>query len=238
MQIVICDDDPHILSELEKTIQEVAVFAVHVRAFSSLSLLEEWLFHTDCLPDLLILDIEIGEENGISFAERVHQMFPRILLIFLSGYYHYVTEIFSVSPFYFLRKPIEPDKVQDAILSARKRIFSRCTVEFAVQEDDGSIVSFSAEHVTTIVRDRHRYTIYSNNAAPRCFFGRLEELTPGLPAQFCRVRSNCLVNLQFVREIRKGDCILQNGEVIPMESRFREDVRNRFFAWIRREVYP
>lgn len=77
-------------------------------------------------PDLILLDIEMPEMNGIEFSKRLDQepILRNIPVIFLTAGTHYTDQIEHKTQFDFLNKPIIKEDlliIIDAFLSSRKK---------------------------------------------------------------------------------------------------------------------
>ena len=70
--IVICDDEPIFLTQISEMIIDILASmgeSCEIRKYTSISELKNTLQNTPKSCDILILDIMLGENNGISFAE-------------------------------------------------------------------------------------------------------------------------------------------------------------------------
>ncbi len=68
---------------------------------------------TDLTPDLLFLDIQMPGLNGFDVVARLQHEIPQI--IFTTAYDHYAIEAFSVHAVDYLLKPIEQERLQEAV---------------------------------------------------------------------------------------------------------------------------
>ncbi|MEG0367690.1 MAG: response regulator [Coprobacillus sp.] len=59
--------------------------------------------------NLVYLDIEMEDENGIDIAEKIKEIKPNCMVIFVTAYMKYFHDSFHVSAFQFITKPIQPD---------------------------------------------------------------------------------------------------------------------------------
>ena len=69
--IVICDDEPIFLTQISEMIIDILASmgeSCEIRKYTSISELKNTLQNTPKSCDILILDIMLGENNGISFA--------------------------------------------------------------------------------------------------------------------------------------------------------------------------
>ena len=68
---------------------------------------------TDLTPDLIFLDIQMPGLNGFDVVARLQHEIPQI--IFTTAYDHYAIEAFSVHAVDYLLKPIEQERLQEAV---------------------------------------------------------------------------------------------------------------------------
>ena len=97
-RIAICDDeaaDRAFLSSLVKKWGSAKEAAVRVREFTSA---ENFLFHyaENKEYDILLLDIEMGDMDGISMAKKLRQDNHTIQIVFVTGYSDYIAEGYEV----------------------------------------------------------------------------------------------------------------------------------------------
>ncbi|WP_230875092.1 DNA-binding response regulator [Lysinibacillus cavernae] len=66
-------------------------------------------------PDILFLDIEMAEMNGIEVASKVEELAQLMDIIFITAYEHYAIEAFSVQAVDYILKPIEKMRLMKTI---------------------------------------------------------------------------------------------------------------------------
>ncbi|MCI8646592.1 MAG: response regulator [Firmicutes bacterium] len=66
-------------------------------------------------PPVILMDIKLGEKNGIKAAKEFQAVQPDAQIIFMSGYDDYYLDVYEVEHVYFLHKPIEREKLRLAI---------------------------------------------------------------------------------------------------------------------------
>lgn len=55
-------------------------------------------------PDIAVLDIQMGEMDGISLAKRLNALTPSCRIIFVTSYLAFATEVYSTEHVYFILK--------------------------------------------------------------------------------------------------------------------------------------
>ena len=108
IRIAVCDDEQHVLDEISQmtaTYMRSCNFNFQIDTFCSG---EELLMEIDQsgMYQIVFLDIELTEMNGIRVAVQLRKQYPSMLLVFVSGYSEYYRAAFDVQPFQFLDKPV------------------------------------------------------------------------------------------------------------------------------------
>ena len=108
MKIAIVDDDSIFTDEVKDIIVErINKIGINVFSISTFSSPEQLLVDIHSF-DLLIIDVEINQYNGISICNQIGKSNTDIIIImFISSYTTYVFNSFTVSPFsYILKKDL------------------------------------------------------------------------------------------------------------------------------------
>jgi len=76
------------------------------------------------LPDIVITDIRMPVIDGIKLIEYIHEEYPQILVIILSGYseFEYARNAIVFNVFDYLLKPIEEEKLKEVLIKAIEKI--------------------------------------------------------------------------------------------------------------------
>ena len=71
-------------------------------------------------PDVLLTDIKMPFMDGLSLSKLVHQEFPDMKIIIISGYddFEYAKQACDLGAFAYLLKPIEDDKLRETMQDA------------------------------------------------------------------------------------------------------------------------
>ena len=66
-------------------------------------------------PDVVFVDIEMPELNGIELAKKIIAFDPQIQVVFVTAYEQYAIEAFNARAIHYLLKPLTEEKVKDVI---------------------------------------------------------------------------------------------------------------------------
>lgn len=120
INIAICDDDKIFTGTAEALLIELA------RKYSLTVKIELYYKGEDLVKDIskglkydiIYLDIEMGNLNGVSAARYIREIDLDVILIYISNYEEYLREVFEVNTYRFLDKPIDKETFERYFLGA------------------------------------------------------------------------------------------------------------------------
>lgn len=136
INIAICDDENIIVSQIESIIFNICKresILVDTDVFYSGQTLEKEISN-GTKYDLIYLDIQMANGDGIVTAKNIRKMDENVLLIYVSGYDKYMMELFRLDVFAFIKKPIE-DKYFEYIfwMPIEKSVIVRYIFRFIIK---------------------------------------------------------------------------------------------------------
>ena len=71
-------------------------------------------------PDVVILDVDLPDQSGLEAFRRIHQVAPKVPVIFITGHGTTATaiEAMSLGAYEYLLKPLELDPLSDLVARA------------------------------------------------------------------------------------------------------------------------
>lgn len=116
MRIIAVDDEKIALERLIKSI-EMAAPETDVHGFQNPK--EALAYMKESVCDVAFLDIRIKQFYGIHLAKEMKLLFPKINIIFATGYDEYCEDAFGLHASGYLLKPITPEKVKKELADLR-----------------------------------------------------------------------------------------------------------------------
>lgn len=108
MHILATDDEQSALNILMGAIGEVVPSAT-VHGFRSPLEALELMKETKC--DVAFLDIQMREMSGIVLARKLKEIYPKVNIVFVTGYSQYANEAFSLHASGYVYKPVTAEKL-------------------------------------------------------------------------------------------------------------------------------
>lgn len=163
--------------------------------------------------DVLFLDINMPELNGLNLGKIIRKLNPAMKIIFVTAYREYAVDAFEIQAFDYLLKPYSEDRIEKLLsrLSVEKKQISN-KVSISVGE---KIIVFNTEDIIVVEADKKESRVYTTK---ECYLTKMKisDWEEQLPEnQFYRCHRSYLVNLSKVREIEPW---FNNSFMIHMES--------------------
>lgn len=195
-------------------------------------ILEKW---EESVPDILLLDIQLNEENGIQTAKRVNEKWPECQIVYLTDYIYYATEVYNTTHiFYMLKTQFEErigemfDKVfHELAQKDKKLIFSLVGGKEVVLSGNEIFCFERIKRVTVIKTEQENYESRET----------IDDIVKRLPQlDFVRCHNSFIVYIPAIHETRKDCFVLANGENIPISRAYQNSARTAFLRWARTQI--
>ena len=117
LNISVCDDERAeitYLTNLTRKWAEIRGISAHFSTFESA---ESFLFsyEDDKSTNLLLLDIQMKEIDGVELARRIRADNEAMQIIFITGYSDFMAEGYDVSALHYLMKPVNENKLFEVL---------------------------------------------------------------------------------------------------------------------------
>lgn len=115
MRVVIADDERYVRLVLKDTLTHINIPIEVVGEADDGE--KAYELCRECLPDLLITDIRMPSEDGLSLLNRIRQEFPKLPVIIYSGYdnFSYAQKAIHYGVEEYLLKPIDEEILEESI---------------------------------------------------------------------------------------------------------------------------
>ena len=169
--------------------------------------------------NVLFLDIEMPELDGIEAGERLMEVNPSCKVVLATSRIDRFKDAFRIKALRFVTKPYDRDEIKDALYASLDMAIGEHTVEiflnricYKVKEKDIRYIRAFNGYVEIIVSKGVYRKDTSLDALEETFDKRL----------FCRIHRQYLVNLKYI-ESHKKDSVIVNGETLPISKRRQTD---------------
>jgi DNA-binding LytR/AlgR family response regulator len=221
IKIAICDDEEIITGQIDNIIHEICgkediKFDTDV-FFSGNGLEHEIAKGTKY--DLIYLDIQMDNGDGIATAKNIRKMDENVLLIYVSGYDKYMIELFRLNVFAFIKKPIDYFNFRKIFLEANLKICNqKFYFSFRYKNKEYKILCIDILYFESSGRT---INVYFRDNKTEKFNGKLSEVEEKLEKgkiPFLRIHQSYLVNYHHIYSRSKTAVTLTNGTQLPISE--------------------
>lgn len=200
---------------------------VSVEQFSSA---ERFLFRyaEDKAWDILLLDIEMGDMDGVALAGRIREDNASVQIVFITGYPDYMAQGYEVAALHYLMKPVREEALF-AVLDRAEKAMQRQT-RFLILPVNGETLRLCVEDIQYAEAFSHTVELHTAGRAYgiKMSIGQLEER---LGEGFVRCHRSYLVNLAYISRLSRTEVYLDGGKSLPLSRGAAKDVHRAFIAF-------
>lgn len=219
MVIGICDDENVIRDKIEKIcINETKKYCedVVIQKYSDGREVLEKDF------DILILDIEMEDVDGIVVKNYFQKRKKDTIIIFVTSHNEMMSQAFGVNVMGFVAKSYLDNQLQVMLDGAMKRVMNTVSIEGV---DSRKVCYIQAEHIYNILHLENETEV-----SVRCSSADLEKMLEVVG--FIRVHRTYIINMAYVDHI-KDKTVLVNKREIPVSARLKSRLRKEYsrYCW-------
>jgi two-component system LytT family response regulator len=237
LNCLIVDDDSNCRSILKSMIE--SKFPELNVLDTAKNLREALIKNEELKPDVVFLDVELGDGSGFDFLEQVqHNSFK---LIFTTAFDSYAVKAFKVNASDYLLKPFSPEELEEAV----KKVTIQPTYQ-KIQPEIQTLIEYVNGNrqqiplpvqtgyefvkIADIIRleAKGNYTEFHLKGSRPLLVSRTLKIYDDLLSMegFCRIHSAHLINMKEIRSYHKGDggfVTMSNNDSVDV-SRSKKDM--------------
>lgn len=178
-------------------------------------------------PDLLFLDIQMPDLNGMELA---HMIPPTTRVIFTTAFKEYAFESYEVSALDFLLKPIRYNKFLSAVEKA-KQWYEREPADDDEKKSkslfirvDGELRNVTIDSITYVSGMKDYVMFYlDGESKPLITHLTMKAVEAMLPTdRFLRVHRSYIIAVDKIKKIDRNDCIYIGEEIIHVPEGYQQ----------------
>lgn len=220
IRIAICDDETEardiLRFQLEKVLYEESEEIVY--EFSGGNSAVRWLEKHPGEIDLLFLDVEMPDKNGMETARQIREFNRELMIVFVTGYRDYVFDGYRVGALDYVVKPAAEERLRELLLRVRALLAEEQGKTFTFRNTDGTYrmpfdsirYFYSDRRLVKLVTDQGEYP----------FYGKLDQVAAQAEG-FVRIHQRYLVNAAAV-EYMGHDEVTVAGKNLPVSRSMKE----------------
>lgn len=214
IRIAICDDDAAALHQTIKYIEEYEKAKFHIDKFHS----GKELLLSEELYDIILLDIDMPELNGLETAKLLRQRDKNVKLIYITNYSDYTVFAFAVHAFAYLLKPLDRQELYHQLDDALDYMTPATVPLLEFHAEDG-LLRIPSEDILYLEYLDRRVILHTTQGVHSMKCKITEQAKTLEPYHFFMPHKSFIVNLYAVKNIRGYDILLTDQTSIPLSQK-------------------
>lgn len=231
-RVAICDDEAtslQIIEALTEQILEEAEIEYEIATFEDMLVMTKELSGGRDEYHLLLSDILAVGMTGIEAAEELRRLGEKIPIVFVSSTAEYAMDGYRVHALRYLKKPVEYERLQEALLEAyRMSMNSSGFLKFQVADKLYNLPFEQIEYLESQGRDTNIITADETISVHMKF----SDMEQQLPADtFLRCHRSYIINLAHVKDLARYRFLTKSGVEIPVSQLQYAEIKNKFMKY-------
>lgn len=238
LHIAICDDDKNAVRShakiTEKSLGQCGSMGEITAYTNSGSLLYD-IAEDKFFFDLILLDIEMPDKNGMEIAEKIKPYLPNVKIIFITSHIEYAIDAFELAVFRYVPKNDIEKRLPQAIQDAVKLILLEDGKTYTIQTSS-RLEKIPYKEIYCIERDGKNASITAVCGISKVRKS-LQQVYEELGAEeFIYIDRGCIVNMIHIMQIKDGAAVLKNGASLPISRSHLQDVKQQINTYWGRHI--
>lgn len=225
IRIAALDDDKNCI-EMEKKLTEM-YFQSGEYKFDGYTNTNKFLFSVEEEEyDIILLDMELPEENGLQIGRKVKMYQPETTIIYVTNYVEYAVEAFEVNAFRYIPKTMLQEKLPQAYGVLREKLEEKEKRYFVVKNGSG-LEKIPEEQIYYLMKEK-KYVLITHKFGQSKVRMTLEEAYEKLRAvDFMRIDRSRIAGLRHIMALEKYQVRMRDGTMLEVSQPQLAKVKSR-----------
>ncbi len=231
-QVAFCDDETYQVKVNNLYLKEIASkkkYDFECYGFRTGKQLKSYMLSN--VLDIVFLDIDLGDENGIEIAAWIAKNYPDTMIVFVTGHREFAEEAFEVEAIGYLVKPYDIKKMEKvldkAMLLLEKKAVEESSTEIVIT-DENVKKKLDCKDILYIKRQQSKSIIKTQQKEYRVY-ETITSLCERIGDSFIRVNQGEIVNRKMIEEIKGNTVYLKDGDEMSIGRTYRKEVLAKYF---------
>ncbi len=239
IRILLCDDNLVFLDRIRGEIREALKSHKMQGSIYTFGMPREIPEELLASCDIFYLDMDFSpnSETGLQLAQRIRQVNPKSVILFLTNYIEYAPAGYKVQAFRYLLKKEMEESLEESLLEAVAQLEQKKeTIQLTISGESEAIC---LEDILYVESQAHTVVFHIQRERERkvkvnLSISSLDQRLSG--RGFLRIQKSYLVNMRRIQRLRFDFVRLDNGMELPMSKTGYEERKKKYMLWKGAEI--
>lgn len=235
INIIICDDEELFARDLEKKINEIHLEEEYsISVYTTASKLQENILNGHKC-DILFIDIELEQDiKGTDVVVRLKEIYPDMLVIYVSSHDTYYTAMVQAESFRFLKKPLEKESISNVLDTAINRLKKQESAYKYTYKFDREIHIVDLKEIAYIYSENKKIYLHFKSGEETFFYSKLdivEQEVGQICDMFIRISKSYIINFSSMHKFGIDKvCVKDNKGLLELSigRKYKDMITNRY----------
>lgn len=237
INICLCDDDSASVDYYKDVIMKSPIGKnINITDFRSG---ESLLFNAEEQLDeidIIIIDIQMGELNGIDTVKALRKLGFTGEVIYLTTITDFVYESFETKAFHYLLKNPNCNNKFLEILKSAINLVKEKKNDYLLLQNPHKIKKILKSEIIYIESQGRKIYLYTNDGEIHEYYKKITDMVDEIDNKsFIRVHKSFIVNFEYVSGMDRQSVYLQDGMSLPMGRGYVTDVKDKLSVSLEKE---
>ncbi len=229
MNIAILDDEKEITSSIKEMLKALNS-QYNVDTYTDEKHLKKELETKEYT--IIFIDIKLKESNGINFVKESSNLLKDTNIAYISGYDEYIEETFETDFIYYLRKPINKDKLTKVINKVKKNLEDN--KKYIIFQKNNSKEKIYLKDIKYLESTGRLLKVYLDNEV-KTYYSKISDIEKKLGSNFLRIHKSFCVNLEKIKTYKANKITLLDDKELPISRTYANICKKTIFDFLKSE---
>lgn len=240
VKVAICDDDIRFNGKFEQillTIKNIEHIELETEVYLDGKDLVKNICEKGIKYDLIFLDIEMKEMDGLTAAREIRKKDELTILIYVTSHESYAIDAYEVRPFQFIVKPIDFETVHRYFMKVYEKLTKGS--DYFLCDFKRKTYILRMKEIMYFKSNRRVIQIYMADGNIYRFYGKMNNLETRLKLEridFWRIHQSFLVNIRYIEIISYDHIVLKNKKPLSISEEKRKSIGEKYCNYIKGNI--
>jgi len=221
LNIAVCDDnekDRRIICEKVSRYVKNNALKTSIMEFQDGEELVHYIQSKKAFFEIIFLDIYMNLMDGMETAKKIRESDTQCNIIFLTTSISHAVESYDVHAAYYLLKPIDDQKLYNALQAVIEDI-AKVSSQYVIVNSNKNYYKLFFSDILYVESRARVLLLHTKQNGVISIYSKLNDYEAELKDyRFLRCHKSFLINMDYVLELKDASFVMENDQIIPISN--------------------